>query len=490
MATSIDIGGVKQITCFMSPQFPAESRLDRAVDVLLEGTEIVQVLTSQADSCRFTVIGCDVPTYGQEVVFYNDTTKLFAGIIDTVQEEHLSPDVTLYNCTARDYTYSLDAKLVAETYQSGRETNKCADEIARDIILRYCPGFTVNHIQSGAPEIDVIQFPYKRPSECLKELAEYVGWEWYVDYDKDVHFFDPASLNEPAPVAITNSNAIDFRYGLDSQDLRNRVYVRGATYLSDLGIHDRRVGDGVTNSWVLTYKPHNLSVTVGGVPVTVGTENLDEDETQFDYMMNFQEKIVRCAVGTAPPAEGVTLEFAYQYDVPVIAMREDKASQAAVAAIQGGDGVYEHSIVDDGLISNEAAEAAALADLREHANPKVTGGFGSYTPGWAPGQIVDIHVGAIDNTFIVQKVTITPYLPGKWYYKIEFGGRLIGLESVLKKLLSDQQKKPVAETEILDKIIQHADAAIVSDALTTTTRTPPWICGDADAICGFVQCSS
>jgi hypothetical protein len=43
---------------------------------------------------------------------------------------------------------------------------------------------------------------------------------------------------------------------------------------------------------------------------------------------------------------------------------DDLASQASIAALEGGDGVYEHYIKDDTLITIEAAEAAGNADLR------------------------------------------------------------------------------------------------------------------------------
>ena len=79
-------------------------------------------------------------------------------------------------------------------------------------------------------------------------------------------------------------------------------------------------------------------------------------------------------------------------DIPVITMAEDYASQAAIAAVQGGDGIYEHVIPDDTLTTIQAAEAAGMADLREHANPKVTGNFETEVPGWHPGQIVTIDL--------------------------------------------------------------------------------------------------
>ena len=132
--------------------------------------------------------------------------------------------------------------------------------------------------------------------------------------------------------------------------------------------------DGVARIWTLPWGPHEVSFKVGEVPMTVGVENL-HDEEDFDYMMNFSEKYIRCSVQTATPVEGITMALTARQDIPVITMVEDYASQAAIAKVQGGDGIYEHVISDDSLISIAAAEAAGMADLREHGNPRVTGSF-------------------------------------------------------------------------------------------------------------------
>ena len=145
--------------------------------------------------------------------------------------------------------------------------------------------------------------------------------------------------------------------------------------------------------------------------------------------------------------------------------------------------------MDDSLTTIEAAEAAGNADLREHANPRVKGSFETETPGWAPGQLLPINLPAqgITNTFVVQKVTITPFSDTLWTWKIEYGGRLIGIADFLKAMLSAQQKKKLGDTAILHKFAYGADKTAITDELEAIYRTPPWVCGDA--ICGFVMCA-
>ncbi|GAB7389001.1 hypothetical protein BSNK01_28390 [Bacillaceae bacterium] len=447
--------------------------VDRHANVLLDSFRIEQILTQAVDSLQFQTKDYR-PFEGQEIrVEDDDAGVLFAGIIDSVklvQDNNLS--VQIYEVTAQDYTYQLDRRLVVETYE-----NMAADEIVRDIITKYGDNFTTNHVQTGAPVVEYISFDYKRPSECFKELADYVGWDWFVDYDRDIWFFDPKIQNDPAPIAINETAEVsEFEHYIETTGLRNRVYVRGGTMLSDVFVHEIEA-DGVARTWILPHKPHELKVYFGGVPKTVGIESVHE-ELAFDTMMNFQEKYVRCSPQTATPVKGTRLRFEYKYDVDVITMVEDIASQQDIAAVQGGDGVYEHVIVDDSLTTIDAAEAAGYADLREHANPRVSGSFKSTVHGWRPGQLVTVDLPSrnIKNTFIVQKVTIEPHPDGngRWKYHVEYGGRLIGIESHLKALVSAQQKKRLNDTALLHKFSYGADIASVSDEIEVTLRTGPW----------------
>lgn len=347
--------------------------VDRTKDILFTQSNrptIERRLRQEAD-CRFVVKSNPRPSEGEEIIIYNqDNAKLFAGIIDEVHDMELGQGIhILYSCKARDYTYQLNRKLVVETYE-----NQSADVIVRDILTKYAPNFSDTFVESDAPVVEWITFDYKMPSECFQELCDYVGWYWYVDYDKAVHFFNPQELPKPAPMIIQPGGGFrNFRRSIDIVGLRNRVYVRGGSMLSDPQVVQWKA-DGVARIWTLPWGPHEVSFKVGEVPMTVGVENLHE-ESEYDYMMSFSEKYIRCSSHTSTPVEGITMELTAKQDIPVITMVEDYHSQAAVKAVQSGDGIYEHVIVDDTLTSIVAAEAAGMADLREHANPRVKGSF-------------------------------------------------------------------------------------------------------------------
>lgn len=235
--------------------------------------------------------------------------------------------------------------------------------------------------------------------------------------------------------------------------------------------------DGVARIWTLPWKPHEVSLEVGEVPQSVGIENVHE-EADFDYLLNFQEKYIRCAAHTPTPVEGITMSLTARQDIDVITMVEDIESQEAIRKVQGGDGIYEHVINDNTLVTIAAAEAAGYADLREHANPKVTGNFETEVPGWEPGQLVTINLPdrGVEGTFLVQRVVITPTWsnPSIWTYQVQYGGRLLGIADFLKALVSAEQKKVMVETAILHKFVYGVDRAIVADEIGAEYKEPPW----------------
>jgi hypothetical protein len=342
--------------------------VERWPDLERDTLRIEAALTYAVDTCSFKVTG-EQPNEGEEVIIEDAGTRLFAGII--VKVEMIDRDLKLWSVDCDDYTALLDRRLVVETYE-----NLPAEEIFRDIVAKYCPGFTVNGVMTGAPVIESTgaEFEYKRPSECFRWLCDYVGWHWQPDYYKDLSFFSAEELASPAPMTLVPGGPFRFgKHTIDTQGLRNRVYVRGGTMLSDPQVVQWKA-DGVARIWTLPWGPHEVSLAVGEAPMTVGVENL-HDEADFDYMMNFQEKYIRCSSQTTTPIAGATMSLTAKQEIAVISMVEDYASQAAIAKVQGGDGIYEHIIEDDSLSTIQAAEAAGMADLRQNGNPKVNGTF-------------------------------------------------------------------------------------------------------------------
>ena len=149
--------------------------IDRWQDYRQATLEIQQALTYEIDTCQFRVKG-EKPVQGDEVIIEDGALgRLFAGIITKVElaADYKNHTLQVWTVDCIDYTVLLDRRLVVETY-----SNMTADAIFRDIAAKYCPGFTVNGVRTGAPTVEYLIFDYIRPSEAFKQLCDYIGWHW------------------------------------------------------------------------------------------------------------------------------------------------------------------------------------------------------------------------------------------------------------------------------------------------------------------------
>ena len=410
----------------------------------------------------------------------DDARIMFAGIVTKSVLSKRSADhrVPVYDVECDDYTALLDGKLVVETYK-----NTPADVIFKDIVTKYITGFTVDGVMSGAPSIENTgtDLAYVRPSEAFKYLCDYVGWQWEPTYTKDLRFFKAEDLYTPAPMDLVPGGRFTLgKHTVDINGLRNRVYVIGGSMLSDLQ-EIAWLADGVGRVWVIPFGPHDLSFFIGLTSYSVGIENL-HDEADYDFMMSFSEKYIRCSEQTPTPYSGAQLRLIARQDIPVVTVFEDLGSQAALRAIQGGDGVYEHVITDNSLVTVQAAEAIGDADLKLHANPTVSGDFTTEVPGWYPGQIVAINLPhrGINNSFVVQRVQVERILDNpdpdslRWRYTITYGGRLLGLADFLQSLVSRQQREKGEETSVINKMVFSDDKIPMTDEGQTAPAALPY----------------
>src|SRR5580704_4329251 len=210
---------------------------------------IQAVLTKEKGQFQFNIKAPKAPTLpthmpqiGDEIyVNYtiNSLTNLiFGGTVVTIEPIVSGGVLLLYQITAADWGFLFDSKVVKQNY-AGEDPQA----IVEDLVSTYCPGFTTNHVQKGNFLVSSIKFNYQFPSKCLEALAKQIGWDWYIDPNKDVHFYfaegNPASSSEitPAPIIIDDTTGdiewptLDVQ--IDITNMKNAVYVVGGTYQKD-----------------------------------------------------------------------------------------------------------------------------------------------------------------------------------------------------------------------------------------------------------------
>jgi len=209
-------------------------------------------LTSKVNSASFDFICNNIavaPIPGEAVLIEEGTKKLFSGRILSKEESFLPPNLLKYPVECIDHTRDLDKKLVAESYKDQK-----AGDIYKHIIDNYTTGFTYANVSDG-PTISEIAFDYVQVSDALTKIADICGYEWYVDYDKDIHFF--AKNTYPAPFQLDDNQADykDLIINTDISQLRNRIFVKSSGLKDTFG--EIFIYDGVAEQWTCKFAPIN-----------------------------------------------------------------------------------------------------------------------------------------------------------------------------------------------------------------------------------------
>jgi hypothetical protein len=453
------------------------------VDVNPDDIYISDVLNAEVNTLECVIYGAYSarPLCGQEIIMTHleDTSvrvTVFGGRITNVKPFKLNNTYFRFEISASDYTASLDKLLVKETY-----TGNTINEIISDIITNYTTGFTITGVESPGPTIDKIQFNYKPVSECIQTLADYTGYDWFVDYAKDIKFFSLDTSITNAPIELldggTQFDALELNY--DNTQIRNKVIVRGGYYLSSPYTQDAITAIAGQKEFNLAYKPSNLTVTInGGAPETVGIEFIDAAGGHA-FLLNYNEKLLKADTATFTGGEIVAIT--YKYEIPVIVNLEDGDSQTALAAIEGGTGIHEHIIFDNNITDLDAARQRAEGELLQFANPIIDGSFITLKDGFRSGQKIHIDLSdrSIDAYYLIKQVDFEMQ-GGEFFYTVTFATYLLGFSWLLIKLLdATRPKKDIDNEEVLDMIENVAETiGAITDGTSYVQSAIPYLWAD------------
>lgn len=248
---------------------------------------IRDVINDSPNTCRFTLINPDIQPFGQQairVTINSDAPRLlFSGALETVSESYvLLPDQLAYDCTAQDDTPKANRRIPLAYYE-----NTPADEVAIDLVDRFVPGCTANHVQSGLPNITVnFEGSEAGVNGCLRQIAKLIGGYFYWE-DRDLWLFTDITVlggDLPDDIDSTPGRLLDdphITITRDDSQLRTRVYgkghkeqttaevVSGASVipLGDVSYYNPAGGMVISESQILDY----TGTVAGGFGALVGT---------------------------------------------------------------------------------------------------------------------------------------------------------------------------------------------------------------------------
>ncbi len=457
------------------------NEIDKTKYVSQNGFQIENILTYLVDKCKFQVRkvnGSDVldyaPTIGNDIQVTYQYEKIFGGVITRVNKYLDTTGILVYDCECEDYTKFLDRKLVAKDY-----TNMSVNDIISDINDIYLTDFTINNVDCDLV-IDYVAFNYITVSKALAKLANLVHFDWYVDYNKDIHFFSKISNSAPFDVIDTDGsyNINTLKIKQDNSQVRNSVYVRGGEYLADTFTTELE-SDGVRNIYDIPYKYQDLSCTLSGQPLSVGLDYID-GEDDFDVLWNFQEKLLKWKDVDKPSATA-TIRVGGKPYLPVRLKTKNVASVNAMAEMEGGDGEYEFIVIDDSIKTKQGALERADSELENYKSTLIEGQFQTYKDGLRSGQkiLINSPLYDINEEYLINQVTIRMWTPGKLVYNVKIvSTKTYGLIEYLQDLLLRDNDKILDIGENLVTIDVVADPSYetmaIADTITVAFNHPQY----------------
>lgn len=433
--------------------------VDRTADILTGSVTIEDIINDQINGCSLSLIDRSLsgfPDIEDEIVITNnDGTKQFGGYIVSTNLQKRGNGVVQMDMQCSDYTHLLDRNLVHRSYQGYTDA-----EIISDFVTRYCTGqgITTTNVIEGVT-IDQISFNYIQISQAMKQICDLTGRNWYIDYDKDIHYFPLTTNAAPFNITSASANYTNLTIKKDNSQLKNRVYVRGGTKLSDETTYTTK-GDATKKKFVLPDKPHDVTVQVNGVTKTVGIKNVNT--TGFDWYLNFQEKYLEQDAGGGTLSATDTLTVLYKYDIPILVAVENTPSIAQY-------GQKEFAIFDKTIATTQAARDRASAELTDYANSIVEGSFITYEDGFKSGQYININLTEYDlnDDYIVQKVVARSMGAGRFEYEVALASaKTMGIIRFLIELLeANKNLVELDDSEVVDELLAVTDA-LLSDSLT------------------------
>ena len=323
---------------------------------------------------------------------------------------------------------------------------------------------------------------YKKPAELVESLAKEVGYFWYIDYERDLHFFASSSKAAPIEITPTSNNYNDLKRTVDISNLKNRQTIRGGIAVADARYIQEKVCDGKEESFSLDYPPKDLKIYVDTtgtgssyVEKTVGVENLAA-ETSVDYLYNFSEKVVRKAGATLIPKDGlIKLDYLPYKDIRV--RHQDLASIAKMKAITGGNWIYDGAVINDESIRTfNEARIRAKAEIEAYKNPIVTITFTTDSENlqaWQLLKVVDTERG-INDTFLIQKVKLKSKDTDQFLTSVTAASTLFGYIEFFQLLFKKTERGLIDVNELVDVVINMDEVLTFTDTYVFTKKTPPF----------------
>lgn len=458
-----------------SPLIIKIAGIDKTALIDWTSISVTQILTKQSDQLSFNIKNYGTKTYhpneGDEVIFYNNLNKIFAGNIIQITGVTDGLAQTL-EIVVKDYSNLLDSQLVSKTY-----TNTPCSAIISDLLNTFTDGsFTMANVNVLAT-IPSVVFNYVSISECMKRLVALIpGYDWYVDYNKDIHFFQVGAVLSPFNLTDTSGNFLvnSLQVMSDNSQLANDIIIKGGKVVGSSTRTEYQSGDATRTDFPLGNDFNSIPiVTLDGVVQTVGNDGVDDD-TLFQCMWNQGSQLIRFTSGNTPDAGTNNIAITGTPRFPLI---YEKITQASISLY----GKKQKLINDQTIIDIGTASKRADAELAAYAFPVGTAQFVTYNDGLVVGQYININstLRGINQNYKIQQLTITPRTPTTLAYTVQLETtNTINMTDILNLLLIQNPASllPSDPNTTIERVSLFEEALEIDDTIHTPTQSsPPYV---------------
>jgi hypothetical protein len=450
-----------------------KNNIDISVSIDWTTLQKTEVLTKEVDRLEFDIKKTPtktIPSVGDTIELYEDSEKIFGGIMVERNEKVLGGVLLGYECKCKDWSHQLDGKLVVKQY-----TDENPHDIVADIISMYTTGFTVSNVKPGGLDVASITFNYEQVSRALTQLADQIGWDWYVDPDKDIHFFDEETSIAPFNLDDTSGNFEWKTLEINQTvvNLKNYIFVRGGDYTRsyDAGnTVDVYKADGTQVLFPLAYKYDNITIDKNGSAQTVGVDQKD-DPASVQVLYNFNEKFVRF---TTPPSSGDIIKIYGDANIPIIASVRDQISVATY-------GEFQQAIIDKSIQSVAEAQSRAKAELKKYSSNVNEGRFKTTKTGLKTGQSITVTsaIRNIDKQFKITRIVGKARGSDHMEYEIFLlaSGQVTFTDIMVELLTKDKKNIDIAQNEVLQILESFFESVEMGEVVTITGASRPYTWG-------------
>jgi len=314
---------------------------------------------------------------------------LFAGVVNDPVLSPVSATLNEWRLGCTDYTYYADHSTpVYGPYYNGFT----ADAVVIALTEQADCGITAAPTSQGGFVAPAVMLPsvainYQALSSAWRLLArlssQVTPYGWYVDEQLRLHFYDSTTALDSGVTFTTEPTqggsvseghiALDnqFGYEWDGTSIHNRVLVQGAAqtiYSRPQGPPtDTWLADGIGSAWPLRFTFAGVQrLTINGVSTQADQLHPGQPhDTQANWFIEQNANGAWFLTSANPPAAGTVIKFWYNYQIPVIGVANDYASQAAYPG--PNHGIFGDYISDQGLTTTSMALARAQRERAEFA---------------------------------------------------------------------------------------------------------------------------